>query len=89
MNQPKKLDPVVSYSAEAFIPEIDIILDGYVISFHDHKDSSDTHESLAEFGSQHIGETVYLTDDLEIDSNQFEKPQEDITKKPNRHFSFF
>lgn len=89
MNQPKKLDPNVSYSAEAFIPEIDIILDGYVMSFHDHKDSSDAHESLAEYGSQHIGETVYLTYDIEIDSNQFEEPQEKTTEKSVRHFSFF
>lgn len=71
MNQPKKLHPLIDYSADIFIPEIDIDLTEFISFHNEHLDSHNAHEKLKELGIDHVGESVFVSEDA-IDEHQFE-----------------
>lgn len=81
MKQPKKLHPLVEYSGDIFVPEIDIELDDYVTVHNENLISHKMHENL---DADHIGESVFIIEDT-IDPNQFEENKEigTTTKKPS------
>lgn len=89
MKQPKKLHPALEYSGDIFIPEIDMDLDEFIEFHNEHLDSHNLHEGLKDLDIEHVGESVFITEDFEIDSNQFEE-KEDVAnpQKSKRKFFF-
>lgn len=73
MRQPKKLHIGIEYSGDIFVPEFDMELDEYLKIHHEHLDSHNLHEELE---GEHVGEGVFLTEDFEIDSAQFEEKED-------------
>lgn len=89
MNQPKKLHPVLEYSSDIFIPEIDMDLDEFIEFHNEHLDSHNLYESLKDLNIEHVGESVFITEDIEIDSNQFEEKEDRAKPQKLKRKSFF
>ncbi len=86
MNQPRKLYPHIEYTSDIFIPEIDIELDEFISFNNEHVDSHHLHEDLKDFGAEHVGDSVLITDDS-INEEQFEIDEKasqssDLQKNP-------
>ena len=89
MKQPKKLPNAIEYSGDIFVPELDMDLDEFVKLSGDHLNSHESHESLEEVDAKHIGENVFITEDLEIDDSQFEEKEDAANPQKLKGKSFF
>ncbi len=72
MHQPKNLHLQIEYASEALIPEVDIELNEFIKVLHEHLDAHMLHEELFELNAKHIGESVLITENIEINEHQFE-----------------
>lgn len=86
MKQPKKLHPQINYSSDLTVPEVKMELDEFITIIHEHLDSHKLHEDLSDLEIEHIGDSVYLTEDLEIDESQFEDVEDFNGKNPQKSF---
>jgi len=74
MKQPKKLFSNIEYTHDAALPELDIELEEFITVLHDHLDTNDMDEELKDTGVFALGHTILLSEDEEINENQFEEP---------------
>lgn len=86
MSQPKNLNSNIEYSGDIFIPEIDMDLDAFVKTSHEHKQSHIIHNKLKDYGVEHIGESVFLDEDLSIDLSQFEEKERNLNPSKKKSF---
>jgi hypothetical protein len=88
MKQPKKLPNAIEYSGDIFVPELDMDLDEFVKLSGEHLNSHEYHENLEEVDAKHIGENVFITEDLEIDDSQFEEKEDEVNPQKLKRESF-
>lgn len=86
MKQPKKLHPQIKYSSDLTVPDVEMELDEFITIIHEHLDSHELHEDLSDFEAEHIGDSVFLTEDLKIDEKQFEDVEDSNEKNSQKTF---
>jgi len=89
MKQPKKLHKNIEYTHDAVVPEIDIELDEFITVHHDHLDTNEIDNALKDTGAFALGHTILLSDDEEINEDQFEEVSHDTAQKKNSLSSIF
>jgi len=86
MNQPKKLPTAIDYSGEIYLPEIDPELSDFLTLHSEALDSHLMQEDLKEFDINYAGENVLLTNENDLDSDNFEEKIEKAPEESKKSF---